>query len=226
MQVIAHKLLQLKLRFTTSFTKNIMRYFALLIAVAFLAVSCQNEQGHDLLGCGHDHSKDDKHSHAHTSTEPNATIDDGEHEHEHELYGIIHIQYTPFGEVIKSGGEIMPARGDEQVVVANHGGLVSFASNGMQEGIAVKTNQQLITLSSGGLVHDNLEVGYLEAKAQSDKAKTDFERAAKLMADTIIAESEFLDAKLTFEENDSPSIISAETMNQGGKRYSLPLVDL
>lgn len=174
-----------------------MRYFAFLIAVAFLAISCQNEQGHDLLGCGHDHTQDDKQSHAPTSTEPNASIQNDEHEHE--LYGVIHIQYTPFGEVIKSGGEIMPARGDEQVVVANHGGLVSFHNNGMQEGIAVKANQQLITLSSGGLVHDNLEVGYLEAKAQSDKAKTDYERAAKLMADTIIAESEFLDAKLTFE---------------------------
>ena len=200
-----------------------MRYFALLIAVAFLAVSCQNEQGHDLLGCGHDHSKDDKHSHAHTSTEPNATIDDGEHEHEHELYGVIHIQYTPFGEVIKSGGEIMPARGDEQVVVANHGGLVSFASNGMQEGIAVKTNQQLITLSSGGLVHDNLEVGYLEAKAQSDKAKTDFERAAKLMADTIIAESEFLDAKLTFERKRLAFDNIRRNYESGGQKVLSPV---
>lgn len=206
-----------------------MRYFAFILAIAFLAVSCHNEQGHDLLGCGHDHSKDDDHNHAQTSTGPNTQHKDeehkhdNEHEHEHELYGVTHIQYTPFGEVIKSGGEIMPARGDEQVIVANHDGLISFAYNGMQEGVAVKASQQLIALTSGGLVHDNLEVGYLEAKAQFEKAKTDYERAEKLMADTIIAKSEYLDAKLAFEKSQLAFNNIRRNYTLGGQKVLSPV---
>ncbi|MDD4385242.1 MAG: HlyD family efflux transporter periplasmic adaptor subunit, partial [Bacteroidales bacterium] len=206
-----------------------MRYFAFILAIAFLAVSCHNEQGHDLLGCGHDHSKDDDHNHAQTSTGPNTQHKDeghkhdNEHEHEHKLYGVTHIQYTPFGEVIKSGGEIMPARGDEQVIVANHDGLISFAYNGMQEGVAVKASQQLIALTSGGLVHDNLEVGYLEAKAQFEKAKTDYERAEKLMADTIIAKSEYLDAKLAFEKSQLAFNNIRRNYTLGGQKVLSPV---
>ncbi len=181
-----------------------MKKYHIIIALAYLLASCDSDHGHDLLGCGHDHSQDKKgsgksaHSHTHG--------DDCDHSHEHkhqdhEQFGVIDVVYTPFGEVIRTGGEIMPARGDEQVVVANHDGLAFFALAGIQEGISVSANQQLITITSGGLVHDNLEAGYLDAKAQFEKSRIDYQRASKLMADTIIPEREYLDAKLAFESS-------------------------
>lgn len=131
---------------------------------------------------------------------------------------MIDVAFTPFGEVIRAGGEIMPARGDEQVVIANHDGLVLFALAGIQEGIEVKSNQQLITISSGNLVHDNLEAGYLEAKARFEKAKIDFLRASRLMADTIIPESEYLDAKLAFEVSQATFNAIKRNYEAGGQK--------
>lgn len=175
-------------------------FFTLLI---FALSSCHNDQGHELLGCGHDHSNDKKHSHTHGDDCDHDHDHDHEHdqEHDHELYGVIDVEYSPFGDVIKAGGEILPAQGDEQVIVANHDGLVSFVVPQMQQGISVNRNQQLMILKSGGLVHDNLEVGYLEAKAQAEKAKADYHRAESLMADTIISESAYLEAKLNYEKS-------------------------
>lgn len=182
--------------------KRILLFTLLIYALS----ACHNHQGHELLGCGHDHSHDSKHSHSHEHDHDHEHDhehehdDNCDHEHDHELYGVIHLHQIAFSDVIKAGGEILPAQGDEQVIVANHDGLVSFVGPQMQQGISVKRNQQLMILKSGGLVHDNFEVSYLEAKVQVEKAEADYKRAKELIGDNIISESAYLDAKLNYEK--------------------------
>ncbi|HPF93036.1 MAG TPA: hypothetical protein PLV65_03830, partial [Tenuifilaceae bacterium] len=195
-----------------------MKIFSIVAIIAIALASCQNNQGHELLGCGHDHSQDDKstvitektahvhtddcdhdndqqHSHDHSNKEIADDQKDHNHEHDHKEYGVVHIKEVPFSQSVRVGGEILQSPGSEQVVVANHDGLVFFANKSIQEGVVVSQNQTLVTLTSGALVHDNLEAGFLEAKAQFEKAKVDYERAKKLVTDTIISEGQFLDAK-------------------------------
>ncbi len=203
-----------------------MKIQAIIVIVALLFASCHNDHGQELLGCGHDHSHDNTTKKtatpAHIHTDNCDHSHDHDHEHDHELYGVIHIKPTPFAEAFRTGGEILSSRGDEQIVVANHDGLVFFTSKSMQEGVAVKANQQLVTLTSGGLVHDNLEVGYLEAKAQFEKARVDFERAKKLVADNIISEGEFLDAKLAFDTSQLTFENIRRNYADGGKKVLSP----
>ncbi len=200
-----------------------MKRIAFFTLLVYTLAACHNEQGHELLGCGHDHSHDTKHSHSHSHDHDHDHDHNHDHNHDHELYGVIHLHQIAFGDVIKAGGEILPAQGDEQVIVANHDGLVFFGKIGMQQGVPVSANQQLMTIKSGGLVHDNLEVGYLEAKAQAEKAKADFDRASNLMADTIISESQFLDAKLNYEKSRLAYENIKKNYQEGGQKVSAPV---
>lgn len=178
--------------------------------------SCHSDHSHELLGCGHDHSGDAKkssHSHDHKH----------DHHQDHKLYGVITVRYRSFGEVMRTGGEILPAQGDEHIVVANHDGLVSFPLSSLIDGVSVKKGQHLVTISSGGLVHDNLEAGYLEAKAQYEKAKVDFERAEKLMADNIVSEREYLETKLEFEKSRLTFDNIRRNYDSGGQKMLAPI---
>ncbi|MFP4557535.1 MAG: efflux RND transporter periplasmic adaptor subunit [Bacteroidales bacterium] len=207
-----------------------MKKYCIIFIALFLS-ACHSDQSNDLLGCGHDHSSDNekeieaRHTHSHDDNSEHEHDNESNHGHSHQShdeYDVIDIAYTPFGEVIKTGGEILPVRGDEQVVVANHDGLAFFALKGIQEGVDVKTNQHLLTITSGELVHDNLEAGYLDAKAQFEKKKIDYERAARLMADTIIPEREYLDAKLAYESSRLSFNTIRRNYESGGQKVLAP----
>ena len=188
------------------------------VAFALLFAACHNEQKNHLSD-GHNHSQSEAHDHT-TTAEHTHTADcdhsdahehenesghenesENRHEHDHELYGVIQIAHTHFGDVIRAGGELLPTPKNDQLVVASCDGLVFFSQSKMHEGTTIKTNQQLFTLTSGNLTNNNLEVEYLQTKAEFEKAKTDFERAKKLVADTIISENDYLNARLAFENS-------------------------
>lgn len=197
------------------------------LAFAVLLAACHNNQEHQSSD-NHDHSTDHDHTasteHTHgpscdqtDTNEPeheHGQANDHEHEHEHELYGVIKIAHTHFGDVIRAGGELLPTPKNDQIVVASRDGLVFFAQSKMQEGTTIKANQQLFTLTSGSLINNNLEVEFLQAKAEFEKAKTDFERAQKLVADTIISDNDFLNLKLAYEN-------SQLTYNNVRRNYSV-----
>ncbi|MDX9768940.1 MAG: efflux RND transporter periplasmic adaptor subunit [Tenuifilaceae bacterium] len=221
-----------------------MKIFSIVAIIAIALASCQNNQGHELLGCGHDHSHDhtpakaktnthvhtdecdhnhdEEHAHHHSHAAAADDHKEHDHGHDHEEYGVIHVSEVPFSQSVRVGGEILQSPGDEQIVVANHDGLVFFASKSMQEGVAVSQNQTLVTLTSGALVHDNLEAGFLEAKAQYEKAKVDYERAQKLVADTIISEGQYLDTKLAYETSQLTYNNIRRNYENGGQKVLAP----
>lgn len=104
-----------------------------------------------------------------------------------------------FNEIIKTTGAILPAQGDEIVISAMHSGLIVFAEKDLIAGKEVMNGQHLFTLSTKGLIHDNYEANYSDAKVNYEKALSEFERSKILNKDQIISEKEFVRIKSEYE---------------------------
>ena len=105
-----------------------------------------------------------------------------------------------FGQVIRAMAQVQPSQGDERVVVAQGGGIVSTAIASLVEGSAVGGGQTLFTIESGTMAEGNLAVRYSEAESAYRLAKTDYERKQSLAADRIVSEAELQRAKAALEQ--------------------------
>ncbi len=104
----------------------------------------------------------------------------------------------PFGQMIKTTAQILPAQGDAQIVTAKMGGIVRFQDNNIVEGRAVSAGQGLFSIDGSGTADNNLSVRYSEAQSEYNKAKIEYERKKELAKDRIVSESELLNAKTEF----------------------------
>ena len=105
----------------------------------------------------------------------------------------------PFGEVIKATAQILPAQGDEAVVAARAGGIVTFPKGILAEGVAVRAGQELFSISSDGMLDNNLGVRYNEAASEYRRTKADYERKRELANDKIVSESELQRAEADYK---------------------------
>lgn len=181
-----------------------------------------DHDGHDHApdeSCSGDHADHDHSAHNHDGHNhaPGESCTDG-HDHSGHGHGAEassdEIVFTPeqaaktdfevqkvepsvFHEVIKAGGRIMPAQGDEVSVVAPAAGIVSFAGTKLSDGSSVGRGQRLFYISS-----KNIATGDVVSRnrASYDKAKNDFERAGKLLADRIVSQREYDEARLAYEQ--------------------------
>jgi archaellum component FlaF (FlaF/FlaG flagellin family) len=133
------------------------------IIAAILFAGCHAESK------GHNHAEDAHHEH--------------EHEHEHEQDEIIFtheqaeaaglevetVSPGAFRPVIKAGGQIEEAQGDEVTVAATSNGIISFAGTSLAEGTYVRAGEALLSVSAKHL---------LEGDPVS-KAEITYERARK-----------------------------------------------
>ncbi len=160
--------------------------------------------------CDHSHEEDkhahnhEGHSHAHNDHAGHESENPNEVEFSLAMAKKVGLQTTKirpvkFYDVIKTSGEILPARGDESIVVASHSGKIFFSGDLLFEGTNIRQNQQLFLISSESLVDDNYKKEFIEAKAAFTKQKSDYERAKKLYEDKIIPEKEYLSVKLDYE---------------------------
>lgn len=104
-----------------------------------------------------------------------------------------------FGQVIKTTAQIQSAQGDEVLVTARAGGVVSLPANGLTEGINVSDGQALLTIKGSGLAENNSAVRYAEAQNNFEKARADYERAKILAKDKIVPEKQLLEVKTQYE---------------------------
>lgn len=109
------------------------------------------------------------------------------------------VQKQNFSTVIKTGGQILSASGDETVITAVATGIVDFAGNRTISGSSVNMQTDLFIIRGGELTSANVEVKHQEAKVLFEKAKADHDRAKELVSDKIISEKDYLETKLKFE---------------------------
>jgi membrane fusion protein, heavy metal efflux system len=109
------------------------------------------------------------------------------------------VKRTTFYNVVKTSGMVAAAPGTEQMVAARTPGIVSFVNNSLLAGSSVSAGQRLFTISSKGFTGDNAPLKLQGAIIALDKAKVDFERIQKLLADQLTTQQEFLQAKTELE---------------------------
>ncbi len=177
-------------------------FFAGLLSLA-LAVSCQGggeeshnhsheHEAHDHEAEGYDHEHDGHEAEAHGADEIVLPVEKAK------AAGVRAEVVTPgdFHAVIRTSGKILDAqRGGESSVVASVAGVVSFARP-LTEGAAVEAGAPLIYLSSAHMQDgDPVQRAYIAYET----ARTNYERAQRLLQDTIVSEKEFNAIKAEYE---------------------------
>ena len=106
------------------------------------------------------------------------------------------VQLSTFHQVIKTSGQILSAQGDEVTVSATSSGIVSFNKPSLNEGVAVRGGESLVSISSKNIIDGDPAT---RAKATYDITSREYERANSLIKDKLISEKEYNDIKLNYE---------------------------
>lgn len=129
----------------------------------------------------------------------------------------------PFGQVIKTTALVQPAQGNEAVVTARSGGVVSFTGKNILEGTAVSPGQALLTVRGSGFAEDNSAVRFAEAQNNYEQAKADYDRAVLLAADRIVSEKQLLEAKTRYENAGSVYENLKQNFSRSGQTVTSPM---
>jgi RND family efflux transporter MFP subunit len=101
-----------------------------------------------------------------------------------------------FSCIIKTGGRIQPAQGDEVVVAATASGIVSFVHPSLTDGSSVQAGEALVSVSARNLPDGDPR---LKTKMAYETALKDYRRAEALVKDQIIASKDFEQTRLRYE---------------------------
>lgn len=163
---------------------------SILLFATALFVSCS----------GHSHS--DSHS---------AEAHEAEHEHEHDhsddivmspsdalRFGVKSeaIVMTPFAEVVKTVGEILPASSDRAVVSAPTSGIVRLA-RGIELGKSVRSGEVIASVSAKNVSGGDVNAA---ANANLQAAKRELDRLEPLLKDGIVTQKDYNEALRAYEE--------------------------
>ena len=129
----------------------------------------------------------------------------------------------PFGQMIKTTALVQPAKGDEVVVTAKTGGVVSFTGNQLLEGVGVSSGQSLLQVKGSGFAEENSAVRFAEAQNNYEQAKADFERATLLSADKIVSDKQVLEAKTRYENSKSVYENLQQSFSRSGQTVTSPM---
>ena len=152
-----------------------------------------HEAGHDHDSeTGHDHEKASGHSHEHEDGIINFSVEQAK------MAGVKTETLTlgTFAEVVRVSGQVLAAQGDESAVVARTSGILTFTRDHLSEGSEVRNGEVLAKVSGQNIVGG-------DAVAQSNlllaTAEAAYQRAERLIADSIISQKEFERAKMEYE---------------------------
>lgn len=151
---------------------------------------------------GHEHSHHQDHDYGHLHDEESA------HEHED---GVIHfsaeqakmagvqteiVQVGTFAEVIRVSGQVSTAQGDESAIVARTNGVINFMRDHLSEGSEVRQGEVLARVSAEGIAGgDQIAQNALVL----ENARADYERAQRLIVDSIISQKDFERIRTAYE---------------------------
>lgn len=190
-----------------------------------------HEHGED---CDHDHENENEHNHD-SHDHDHSGHEHGEEEanpdlvflspEQAEKYGIltVKLEAQEFQQIIKTSGEILPSQSDEMTITASHSGIVLFNGKNLLEGISIKRGASVVTLSSENMMHDNYQVSLNKAKALKEKLEKDFKRAENLIKDKLIAEKDYNEIKLNFEDAKREYDLLTRGYSKKGIRVNAPI---
>jgi len=131
--------------------------------------------------------------------------------------------HEPFGQVIKTTALVQPVPGNEAVVTARSGGVVSLSGKNIMEGTVVSSGQQLLTIMGSGFAEDNSAVRFAEAQNNFEQAKADYDRAMLLAADRIVSDKQLLETKTRFQNASSVYENLRQNFSRTGQAVTSPM---
>lgn len=200
--------------------KRIFNYLPLIVGgvcvslFTFSSCTQQKKQAsahdHEHHDHDHDHSNQEGHNHSHEDEHEH----DHDHDHSHEVeleegqvhmsdkqfkqlgLGILKVEPSAYRQIVKTSGRLLPAMGQEKVVVAKQSGILSFAGANLAPGKAVNNREILAYISDQQLVEGEQ---FAQLKLQHDAAKRELDRAEGLLKDALISQVAYNEAKLNYE---------------------------
>jgi len=94
-------------------------------------------------------------------------------------------------DIIKTSGIWQPAQGALKTMVATANGTVNFSTSNFTEGMEVKQEQLLLSVSGQGLATNNLSAEVAKAKAIYDQVTSEYYRKKELYESKIIPKAAF-----------------------------------
>lgn len=200
---------------------KINRLFAFAAASAVLLSAC----GH------HDHDHDHGHVHIHGG-HSHGHEDGDEHDHDHkdgvivfseeqaEMAGLETetLALGSFAEVIRVSGQVSAAQGDEAAIVARTSGIVNYTRDHLSEGSEVRNGEVIARVSAEGIAGGDV---IAQSNLALATAKAAYERAQRLISDSIISQKEFEKAQLEYES--ARLAANAGNGGKGGASVASPL---
>ena len=199
---------------------KLTRLFAFTVSSVVMLSACGSHEHH------HDHDHGHNHVHSH---EGHSHEEEGE-EHED---GVIHFsaeqaemaglkveeaQIGQFAEVIRVSGQVSAAQGDESAIVARTSGTINFSRDHLSEGSEVRNGEVIARISAENIAGGDVIAQNNLALAT---AKAAYERAQRLIADSIISQKEFERAQLEYES--ARLAANAGNGGKGGATVASPL---
>ncbi|HCC29351.1 MAG TPA: efflux transporter periplasmic adaptor subunit [Marinilabiliales bacterium] len=132
----------------------------------------------------------------------------------------------PFGQVIKTTAQILPAPGEEMILTAKTNGIVLLTTNYVLEGDSVSKGQLLFSISGNGLAEDDASVRFTETKNNFEKAVSDYERMKELSKEKIVSGKELLEAKNKYDNSKAIFDNLNENFSLKGQNVTSPMTGI
>lgn len=120
-------------------------------------------------------------------------------------------------DIIRTGGQVLPAQGDEKTITATANGIVMYRSTDITVGTPVGAGKTLFTIAGGNITGNNVETQYRNAKSNYDQAKAAYERIKELYDSEAIAKSEYEEALLAYQIAETEYLNLSANFSKGGK---------
>ncbi|MFO7575117.1 MAG: efflux RND transporter periplasmic adaptor subunit [Bacteroidales bacterium] len=175
----------------------------------------------------HGHESEEEHDHATATAGAEAhdheTVTTGAEAHDSAHVEIITLTRQPFAFVLKTGGRIMADNRDLITITSKSSGLVKFSEKFLLPGVKITRGQSLFNVTGEQLADGNTDLRFRQIKSDLDRARINFERAEKLIADKIITEEHYLTVRNEYEKIRSEYDNIAATYGPGGNRITAPV---
>lgn len=165
-----------------------------MTAIAVVGLSSCHEHSHGEHDADHDHDhhhESEEAAHAGQSSDEISFSEDKQ-----KTFNIItdSVRVIPFASVIHVGGQMLPAQGDEFVLVAPSSGVVSFKTT-LSQGSFLQEGSVVAQISSEAIAGGDQVA---RAKASYETALSQYERATQLSSEGLISKTEYEQAHLAY----------------------------
>ena len=130
------------------------------------------------------------------------------------------VSEVPFYGVIKTAGHLQAPVADEVVVVATSAGVLYYTQPSLVEGQALSEGKAFASISAKKLQDGD---PLMKAKLAYETAKSEYERAERLVGDKIISTKEYEQIRLRYETAKATYEGQAKSMTEKGASLSSPI---